>query len=223
MKILIIEDDKNILKFLEKGFKEEGYSVDTCDDGSEGLYLAQSYKYDAIVVDWMLPNLSGISICEKLRMQKIITPLLLLTAKSDVADKIQGLQCGADDYLSKPFSFGELAARVHALMRRNSFGESETLVLDTLHVDLLKRIVKRGEKTIELTIKEFDILVFMLNNQDTIITHTMLQEKIWGINESIASNVVTVFIHHLRKKIDIEGEKPLIKTLRGSGYKICLQ
>ncbi len=169
----------------------------------------------------MLPGLSGLSICQKLRLEKIVTPLLLLTAKCDVEDKIKGLECGADDYLTKPFSFGELVARVHALIRRYSFNDSEILTLDTLHVNLLKRIVKRGDTPIELTTKEFDILVYMLSNKDSIITHTMLQEKVWGISEVTSSNIINVFIHHLRKKVDIEGEKPLIKTIRGSGYKIC--
>lgn len=221
MKILIIEDDKTILNYLDKGFKEEGYVVDICDNGNEGLYLAQTCHYDAIIADWMLPGLSGLSICQKLRSQKIVTPLLLLTAKCDVEDKIKGLECGADDYLTKPFSFGELVARIHALIRRYSFNDSEILTLDTLHVNLLKRVVKRGDIPIELTVKEFDILVYMLSNKDSIITHTMLQEKVWGISEVTSSNIINVFIHHLRKKVDIEGEKALIKTIRGSGYKIC--
>lgn len=221
MKLLIIEDDKTILNHLDKGFKEEGYVVDICDNGNEGLYLAQTCHYDAIIADWMLPGLSGLSICQKLRSQKIVTPLLLLTAKCDVEDKIKGLECGADDYLTKPFSFGELVARVHALIRRYSFNDSEILTLDTLHVNLLKRVVKRGDIPIELTVKEFDILVYMLSNKDSIITHTMLQEKVWGISEVTSSNIINVFIHHLRKKVDIEGEKALIKTIRGSGYKIC--
>jgi DNA-binding response OmpR family regulator len=221
MKLLIIEDDKTILNYLDKGFKEEGYVVDVCDNGNEGLYLAQTCHHDAIIADWMLPGLSGLSICQKLRSQKIVTPLLLLTAKCDVEDKIKGLECGADDYLTKPFSFGELVARIHALIRRYSFNDSEILTLDTLHVNLLKRVVKRGDIPIELTVKEFDILVYMLSNKDSIITHTMLQEKVWGISEVTSSNIINVFIHHLRKKVDIEGEKPLIKTIRGSGYKIC--
>lgn len=221
MKLLIIEDDKTILNYLDKGFKEEGYVVDICDNGNEGLYLAQTCHYDAIIADWMLPGLSGLSICQKLRSQKIVTPLLLLTAKCDVEDKIKGLECGADDYLTKPFSFGELVARIHALIRRYSFNDSEILTLDTLHVNLLKRVVKRGDIPIELTVKEFDILVYMLSNKDSIITHTMLQEKVWGISEVTSSNIINVFIHHLRKKVDIEGEKALIKTIRGSGYKIC--
>ncbi|MBE0492521.1 MAG: response regulator transcription factor [Sulfurospirillum sp.] len=221
MKLLIIEDDQNILSYLEKGFKEEGYIVDICDNGSEGLYLAQTCHYDAIIADWMLPEMNGLNICLQLRIQKITTPFLILTAKSDVEDKIKGLECGADDYLTKPFSFGELVARVHALIRRHNFHDSEMLTLDTLHVNLLKRTVMRGNTPIELTTKEFDILVFMLGNQNTIISHTMLQEKIWGISEITSSNVINVFIYHLRKKIDIAGEKPLIKTIRGSGYKLC--
>lgn len=221
MKILIIEDDKNILDYLEKGFKEEGYVVDISAHGDEGLYLAQTVKYDTIIADWMLPGISGVELCETLRAQKITTPLLLLTAKSDVSDKIKGLECGADDYLTKPFSFGELVARIHALIRRHSFSEAEVIVHDTLEVNLLKRTVYRDGVPIDLTAKEFDILVFMLNNKDSVITHTMLQEKIWDMSEITSSNVINVFIYHLRKKVDINGQEPLIKTIRGSGYKIC--
>ena len=197
-----------------------GFIVDTASDGEEGLYLAEQYTYDLLIIDWMLPKLDGLKICEKLREKKNLTPILMLTAKASVEERILGLGCGADDYLVKPFVFAELVARIRSLLRRSSYNFNECLALDTLEVNVSKRVVTRSKKPITLTSKEFDILVYLLLNQNTIITHTQLQEKIWGINETTSSNIINVFIHHLRHKIDMEGEKPLIKTIRGSGYKI---
>lgn len=220
MKLLIIEDDPKIISFVQKGLQEEGFIVDAASDGEEGLYLAEQYTYDLLIIDWMLPKLDGLKICEKLREKKNLTPILMLTAKTSVEERILGLGCGADDYLVKPFVFAELVARIRSLLRRSSYNFNECLTLDTLEVNVSKRVVTRSKKPITLTSKEFDILVYLLLNQNTIITHTQLQEKIWGINETTSSNIINVFIHHLRHKIDIEGEKPLIKTIRGSGYKI---
>lgn len=220
MKLLIIEDDPKIIAFVQKGLQEEGFIVDTASDGEEGLYLAEQYSYDLLIIDWMLPKLDGLKICEKLREKKNFTPIVMLTAKTSVEERIAGLGCGADDYLVKPFVFAELVARIRSLLRRSSYHFNECLHLDTLEVNVSKRVVTRSKKAISLTSKEFDILVYLLLNQNNIITHTQLQEKIWGINESTSSNIINVFIHHLRHKIDIEGEKPLIKTMRGSGYKI---
>jgi len=220
MKLLIIEDDPKIISFVQKGLQEEGFIVDAASDGEEGLYLAEQYTYDLLIIDWMLPKLDGLKICEKLREKKNLTPILMLTAKTSVEERILGLGCGADDYLVKPFVFAELVARIRSLLRRSSYNFNECLILDTLEVNVSKRVVTRSKKPITLTAKEFDILVYLLLNQNTIITHTQLQEKIWGINETTSSNIINVFIHHLRHKIDMEGEKPLIKTIRGSGYKI---
>ena len=220
MKLLIIEDDPKIISFVQKGLQEEGFIVDAASDGEEGLYLAEQYTYDLLIIDWMLPKLDGLKICEKLREKKNLTPILMLTAKTSVEERILGLGCGADDYLVKPFVFAELVARIRSLLRRSSYNFNECLALDTLEVNVSKRVVTRSKKPITLTSKEFDILVYLLLNQNTIITHTQLQEKIWGINETTSSNIINVFIHHLRHKIDMEGEKPLIKTIRGSGYKI---
>ncbi|MEZ7933599.1 MAG: response regulator transcription factor [Sulfurospirillum sp.] len=220
MKLLIIEDDPKIISFVQKGLQEEGFIVDAANDGEEGLYLAEQYTYDLLIIDWMLPKLDGLKICEKLREKKNLTPILMLTAKTSVEERILGLGCGADDYLVKPFVFAELVARIRSLLRRSSYNFNECLTLDTLEVNVSKRVVTRSKNPITLTSKEFDILVYLLLNQNTIITHTQLQEKIWGINETTSSNIINVFIHHLRHKIDMEGEKPLIKTIRGSGYKI---
>lgn len=220
MKILIIEDDLKISSFIQKGLQEEGFLVDMASDGADGFYLANQCHYDLFIIDWMLPKIDGIKICEQLRGQKIITPILMLTAKNSVEDKILGLQCGADDYLCKPFAFAELVARVKSLLRRSSYNFTDILTLDTLEVNISKRMVTRSKKSISLTSKEFDILVYMLLNQGSIITHTQLQDKIWGMSENTSSNIINVFIHHLRHKIDIEGEHVLIKTIRGSGYKM---
>lgn len=222
MKILIIEDDVKIASFVKKGLQEEGFVVDCAYDGAEGFYLCEQYDYDLILVDWMLPSLNGTQICSQLRHKKIVTPILMLTAKNSVEERIEGLECGADDYLCKPFVFAELLARVRSLLRRSSYNYNDTLKCDTLEVNISKRTVMRSLQAITLTNKEFDILVYMLLNQDSIITHTQLQEKLWGISECTNSNVINVFIHHLRHKVDIKGEKPLIHTIRGSGYKLHL-
>jgi DNA-binding response OmpR family regulator len=220
MNILIVEDDEKILTYVAKGLKEEGFTVDTSADGSDGLYLAQMNEYDVIILDWMLPNMSGLEICKKLREEKIITPILMLTARSEIEDKIESLDCGVDDYLTKPFVFAELTARINSLIRRSNYNTQDILTIDTLEVNVSKRIVKRAGTIIKLTTKEFSILLYLINNIGSIVTHTKIEDKIWGISEVSSSNVVNVFVHHLRKKIDIEGELPLIKTVRGSGYKI---
>jgi len=222
MKVLIVEDDHKILTYVEKGLKEIGFIVDSTDDGNEGLYLAQIHKYDIIILDWLLPSLDGITICKKLREQKVITPILMLTAKNDIDDKIESLECGVDEYVTKPFVFKELVAIINSLVRRSTYQNENIIELDTLKVNITKRTVTRSDLHVELTKKEFDILLYMLNNRGSIITHTILKEEIWGINEINSSNIINVFIHHLRKKVDIDGEKTLIKTVRGSGYKIDL-
>jgi DNA-binding response OmpR family regulator len=220
MKLLLIEDDVKILSFVQKGLQEEGFIVDTAHDGEEGMYLLEQFTYDLLILDWMLPKMSGLQICQNLRAQKTLTPILMLTAKNSVEERIMGLEYGADDYLCKPFAFAELVARIRSLLRRTSYRFDETLTLDTLEVHLTKRTVTRSGIPVSLTTKEFDILTYLLLHQNTIITHTQLQEKLWGISECTSSNVINVFIHHLRQKIDRKGEKPLIKTIRGSGYKI---
>jgi len=220
MKALIVEDDPKILTYVTKGLCEEGFVVDSASDGAEGLYLAQINEYDILILDWGLPTLSGLQICQELRQTKNLTPILMLTAKSDIEDKIQSLESGIDDYMTKPFVFRELIARIKSLIRRANYDHADILTLDTLEVNIPKRIVKRAGSVVALTTKEFSILIYMLNNKDSIVTHTKIQDKVWGISEVTSSNIINVFVHHLRKKIDIEGEIPLIKTIRGSGYKI---
>ncbi|MFT7003215.1 MAG: DNA-binding response OmpR family regulator [Sulfurimonas sp.] len=220
MNVLIVEDDEKILKYVAKGLKEEGFTVDTSSDGYDGLYLAQVNEYDIIILDWMLPNISGLKICKKLREEKNITPILMLTARSDIEDKIESLDSGVDDYLTKPFVFGELISRIKSLIRRCNYNSQDIINVDTLELNITKRTVKRAGKAISLTTKEFSILHYLVENIGNIVTHTRIEDKIWGINEVSSSNVINVFVHHLRKKIDTKGELPLIKTVRGSGYKI---
>ncbi len=220
MKALIVEDDIKMLTYISKGLKEEGFTIDSTPDGAEGLYLAQMNEYDIFILDWNLPTLNGLQICQLLRKQKIITPILMLTAKNDMEDKIKCLESGIDDYMTKPFVFRELIARINSLIRRSNYSNEDIIIHDTLEVNIPKRTVKRANQNIELTSKEFGILIYLLNSKGSVVTHTKIQEKIWGMDEVSASNVVNVFVHHLRKKIDIEGELPLIKTVRGSGYKI---
>ena len=220
MKALIVEDDPKILTYVTKGLTEEGFVVDSASDGAEGLYLAQMNEYDILILDWGLPSFSGLQICQELRQMKNLTPILMLTAKSDIEDKIESLESGIDDYMTKPFVFRELTARIKSLIRRANYDNCDILTLDTLEVNIPKRVVKRAGNLVQLTTKEFSILVYMLNNKDSIVTHTKIQDKVWGISEVTSSNIINVFVHHLRKKIDIQGEKALIKTIRGSGYKI---
>lgn len=220
MNLLIVEDDKKILEYVKKGLIEESFTVDSAENGSDGLYLAQLNEYDLIILDWNLPNLTGLEICKMLRIDGKTTPILMLTAKSDIEDKIMSLENGIDDYLTKPFVFRELIARINSLIRRSQYRASDILKIDTLEVNLTNRSVSRAQQNIELTSKEFSILVYLLKNRGNIVTHTRIQDKVWGMNEITTSNIINVLVHHLRKKIDIEGEKILIKTVRGSGYKI---
>lgn len=221
MKILLVEDDHKILEYLIKGLKEDGFSVDSANSGDDGLYLALSNTYDLIILDWMLPVFDGIFIGQKIREKNISTPIIMLTAKNDIDDKIISLNAGIDSYITKPFVFRELTAHINALLRRTNFDIQNIVHFDTLEVDVMNRTVKRSGKNIELTSKEFNILLHMIKNKNRIITHTEIQDTIWGMNEIISSNIINVFIHHLRKKIDLESEEPLIKTVRGSGYKFC--
>jgi DNA-binding response OmpR family regulator len=220
MKILLIEDDEKIASFIERGLKEERMRVERVADGEEGLYMVQINHYDVVVVDWMLPGISGPEIVERIRRDGDTTPVLMLTARSEVEDRVEGLQSGADDYLGKPFAFSELAARLRALHRRNGYGGTNLLQTGDLVLDPLKREVRRGDQAIELGIKEFELLELLLRRKGHLVTHTTLLDSIWGTQECIESNVVNVTIYHLRNKIDKPFEEKLIETVRGSGYKI---
>lgn len=220
MRILLIEDEQRLCRIIKKGLIEDGFAVDTAFDGEEGLYLAVSETYDVIVLDIMLPKLDGLEVCRSLRSKKIRTPILMLTAKAIIEDKVMGLDSGADDYMTKPFAFIELRSRIHALLRR-SFGETspQLTVLD-LSVDPIKHIVVRGGVKTSLTPKEFSILELLLRHKDEVVTRTMITEHVWDYNFDGMSNVVDVFVASIRRKIDKKSSHTLIHTIHGVGYKI---
>ncbi|UCF02323.1 MAG: response regulator transcription factor [Deltaproteobacteria bacterium] len=219
MRILLIEDDLKLASFILKGFKEAGFAVDHCADGEDGLHMASNEPYDAAIVDIMLPKLDGFSLIDELRRRKNTTPVIILSAKRSVDDRIKGLQTGGDDYLVKPFSFAELLARVQALIRRASgAAEPNTLVVGDLSMDLLTRKVIRGGKKIDLPPLEFSLLEYLMRNAGNVVSKTMIMEHVWDYNFDPQTNVVEVRICKLRDKIDDDFEKKLIHTVYGAGY-----
>jgi len=218
MKILIVEDEKNIQEYLKKGLLEAGYKVDTTDNGEDAVYLASINSYELILLDIMIPKMNGIDVVKALRKEKNGSYIILVSAKDQVQDRVEGLDAGADDYLTKPFAFTELLARVRAVLRRNSDEKESTLVAKDLTVNLLNREVTRNGQLIELTMKEFALLEYFLRNKNLVLTRTMITEKVWNIDFLSDTNVVDVYINHLRKKIDKEFDEKLIHTVRGVGY-----
>lgn len=216
MKLLIIEDDENILSFLKRGFSEDGYIVDSALDGEDGEYLASVNNYDVIVLDWMLPLKSGIEVIQSLREKKITTPTIMLSAKGEIEDKISGLQHGADDYLSKPFSFAELEARVEALYRRNVSQGVNSITVGDVTINSNTKTVTKNLQKIELTAKEYELLMFLVKHKNATVSNQMIEEQLWSNQEYINSNVIQVTIYHLRKKLG----KEFIRSSRGLGYKI---
>ncbi len=219
MKVLLIEDDVKLLQNIKTGLKQHGFRVDTAKDGEEGLYLAQNNKYDILIVDWMLPKLSGLEMIKILRKEGIRTPILILTAKSDVEDKVEGLKI-ADDYLTKPFDFAELIARLKALYRRSQNIEDNVLKIADLELNPETKEVKVGGKYIDLTAKQFELLKYLMVNKNKIVTPEMIANNLWEMDDEINSNVINVYLSHIRKKVDKGRERPLIKTIRGMGFKI---
>jgi two-component system copper resistance phosphate regulon response regulator CusR len=220
MRILIAEDDKKVAGFLKKGLQEEHYAVDVCLDGEEALFQAQVNDYDLIILDVMLPKKSGLEVCRSIRENSVLTPILILTAKDQLEDKILGLNEGADDYLTKPFAFDELLARIRALLRRTQDYKTKILTVGELQLDPVSRKISRAGKNISLTGKEYALLEYLMRNKGRIITQTMIIEHVWDMNYEGLSNVVNVYINHLRDKIDRGGEQKYIHTIRGVGYKI---
>ncbi len=216
MKILIIEDDENILSFLKRGFEEEGYVVDSAADGEDGEYLASTNSYDIVILDWMLPNKNGIEVLESLRNKDILTPIIMLTARGEIDDKILGLVSGADDYLSKPFSFKELKARAQAIYRRSISSGSNAIKIKDITIDIDAKTVKQNDKELNLTQKEYELLLFLVKNKNKLISNTMIEDQLWNNEEYINSNVIQVTIYNLRKRLG----KDFIKSSRGLGYKI---
>lgn len=223
MRILIVEDERRLGNIIKKGFIEDGFAVDQAFDGEEGQYLAESETYDLIVLDLMLPKIDGIEVCKNLREKEIKTPILMLTARSTTEDKVRGLDSGADDYITKPFSFIEFRSRVHALIRRSHQESSPVLQINGLMLDPLKHKVIRDGKDISLTPKEFSILELLMRHKGEVVTRTMIIEHVWDYDFDGMSNVVDVFVVTLRKKINsgiktkLMGDK-LIKTVHGVGY-----
>jgi DNA-binding response OmpR family regulator len=218
MRVLIIEDEKNLANILKKGLKENSFTVELSFDGEEGLYMAETYPYDAVILDIMLPKMDGFAIMDRLRAKKINVPVLMLTAKGELGDRIKGLNIGADDYITKPFEFSELLARLKAVIRRNKGTASSIIEIADLTIDTHSRTVKRAKKGIKLSAKEYNIIEYLALNKGRVISRTELTEHIYDSDFDLDSNIIDVYINYLRNKIDKDFGKPLIHTLRGSGY-----
>ncbi len=220
MRILLVEDERRLSNVVKKGLTEEGFAVDTAYDGEEGQYLAESESYDLIILDIMLPKVDGLMLCKELRKKNINTPVLMLTAKTTLEDKVAGLDSGADDYLAKPFAFLELRSRIHALIRRSKQEGSPVLAVGDLEVDPIKHKITRAGKPVTLTPKEFAILELLMRHKDEVVSRTMITEHVWDYNFESMSNVVDVFVASLRRKIDKDAKIKLVHTVHGVGYKV---
>ncbi|MEK6717786.1 MAG: response regulator transcription factor [candidate division NC10 bacterium] len=218
MRILVVEDDRKVASFIRKGLTEDGYAVDVASDGETGLAMGLDRLHDVIVLDVMLPGKPGFQVVRELRQAKVATPVLLLTARDAVEDKVQGLDAGADDYLTKPFAFAELLARVRALLRRGTAARAPVLQVADLTLDPATRTVARGGEAISLTNREFALLEYLLRNASRVLTRTMIAEHVWDYSFDSATNVIDVYVNYLRKKIDAGRERKLIHTVRGVGY-----
>ena len=219
MRILVAEDDRKVASFIRQGLEEEGYAVDVAPDGAAAVDLALSgTSYDLIVLDVMLPKRDGFAVLRALREHRMAAPVLLLTARDSVPDKVAGLDLGADDYLTKPFAFDEFLARVRALLRRRAEPRAPVLQLLDLRLDPATRQVTRGDRTISLTAREYALLEYFLRNAGRVLTRPLLAEHVWGIDFDPESNVIDVYVGYLRRKIDLPGEVRLLHTTRGAGY-----
>jgi DNA-binding response OmpR family regulator len=217
MRILIVEDEKKVASFIKKGLQQEGYAADTVHDGADAVHNAALFEYDLVILDLMLPTKPGLEVMREIRSKKPKLPVLVLTAKGAVNDKVAGLDAGADDYLIKPFAFAELSARIRALLRRGT-QENPALRLADLEMDTASRQVRRAGQSIDLKLKEYALLEFLLRNVHRPVTRTMIVEHVWDIHFDSVSNVVDVHINSLRNKIDKGFQHPLIHTVRGVGY-----
>ena len=222
MRILIVEDEKDIRDFVAKSLKAESFAVDTAADGEKGSFLARTNDYDLIILDNIMPKKSGLQVCEEIRKDGKTVPILILSVKSETNAKVDLLNAGADDYLTKPFSLDELLARVRALLRRPTQIENEILQIDDLIVDTSRQTVRRGGKDIYLTRKEFALLKYLLKNQGIVLSRGMIMEHVWDMTADPFSNTIESHILSLRRKIDTKGKKKLIHTVPGRGYKIDL-
>jgi two-component system, OmpR family, response regulator len=221
MKLLVIEDDREAAAYIAKGLSESGYVVDCAADGREGLFMATSGAYDALIVDRMLPQMDGLALIAALRSAEIRTPVLILSALGAVDDRVKGLRAGGDDYLTKPFAFAELLARLEALLRRGAGSTATTkLKVGDLEMDLLARAVTRGSRELDLLPREFRLLEFLMRHAGQVVTRTMLLENVWDYHFDPQTNVIDVHISRLRQKIDKGFAKPLLHTVRGAGYQL---
>lgn len=218
MRILVVEDEKKVASFIKRGLEEEKYEVETASDGEEGLKMALEKTYDLVVMDWMLPRKDGLTVIKELREKKIVTPVLMLTAKDSLEDIIAGLDSGSDDYLTKPFAFAELLARVRALLRRSEMDKGAELRFADLRLDPVTHKVWRQEKEIDLTAKEYGLLEYFMRNPNQVLTRTMIADHVWDYTFDTFTNIIDVYVNYLRKKIDREADKKLIHTVRGVGY-----
>ena len=215
MKLLLIEDDKKIVSFLQRGLIEDGFKIDIAKNAEDGEYLAIQNNYDVIILDWMLPDGDGLEILQKIRKEKA-TPIIMLTAKDKLKDKLSGLRNGADDYLTKPFEYDELVARIEVLYRRNLSDGKNIIKIYDLEIDINSKTIKKNNSYIKLTAKEYELFIFLLKNKNKIVSHSMIENELWNDEQYINSNVISVTIYHLRQKIG----KEIIKSYRGVGYSI---
>jgi two-component system OmpR family response regulator len=220
MKILLIEDEKKVASFIRKGLEAQGFVVDVSHDGNEGFTVATTRPHDAIVLDIMLPGRDGLSILRSLRERKLSVPVILLTARGELNERLQGLNLGADDYLTKPFFIEELIARLHVVTRRASGASQSLLNVADLTIDLLTREVSRGHRKIELTAREFELLEHLARSPGRVLTRPQICERVWNYDFDPGTNLVEVYIQRLRKKLEAEGEEKLIETIRGVGYRM---
>jgi DNA-binding response OmpR family regulator len=218
MRVLVVEDEKDLATIIKQGLEEEGYVVDVAHDGEEGLYMAENFPVDAIILDIMLPLLDGLSVLSALRKKGNMTPVILLTARDALLDKIKGLDTGADDYLTKPFVFGELLARVRSLLRRKATVKEAVIRIGDLEINTASHEVRRAGKAVTLSAREYALLEYLAYKKDTVVTRSEIVEHIYSEDSDMDSNVVDVYINYLRNKIDKDFKKKLIHTVRGAGY-----
>lgn len=218
MRLLVVEDEKKVSSFIKKGLEEEGYSVDLAHDGKTGYQMAMDRVHDLIVLDINLPGMNGLSVLHELRRARVHTPVLLLTVRANIEDKVLGLDSGADDYLTKPFAFDELVARIRALLRRRTEAGQSVFQFADLVLDPAHRTVFRGDRQIDLTAKEYALLEYFMRNPGRVLTRTSIAEHVWDYDFDSATNIIDVYVNYLRKKIDADGAGKLIHTVRGVGY-----
>ena len=218
MRILVVEDEKKVAAFIKRGLEEEGYTVDIACDGAEGVQLAESTAYDLLIMDVMLPKKDGLTVVKELRQSGRSTPVLMLTARDTTDDIVAGLDAGSDDYLTKPFAFAELSARVRALVRRSVMERGAELIFSDLRMDPVSHQVWRGEREIDLTAKEYGLLELLMRNPNTVLSRNTIAEQVWEHTFDTFTNIIDVYVNYLRKKVDKGFERRLIHTVRGQGY-----